>query len=67
MKEKIKKALDFIYEALFSEIGLCILRIIPFLVLVVGMSFIDPVCIYIFGSAVIIAVPIIITFAFISK
>ena len=69
MREKVEKALEkLISWALFSEIGQCIVfHTIPLLVFAVALSFVDAVFIYIFGGAMLMVIPIVLTFAFISK
>ena len=69
MREKIEKALEkFVSWVLFTEIGQCIVfHTIPLIVMVVALSFVNPIFIYIFGGAVLMTIPIVLTFAFISK
>lgn len=44
-----------------------IAKIVISLIFMIALSFIEPVFLYIFGGAVIIAIPIVLTFAFIKK
>lgn len=44
-----------------------ITKIVISLIFMIALSFIEPVFLYIFGGAVIIAIPIVLTFIFIDK
>lgn len=46
---------------------LAIFKLVVTLIFMIALSFIEPVFLYIFGGAVIIAIPIVLTFIFIDK